>query len=523
MSNKAESMKVGTPRGGRARRLGAYQPTARRVALGVALLVAGLANGFAPIDGWAGSEAERLLRSGDLSGAWQASSAEVSRHPLDLDAQERRIDIALSLGLRDLVLPDLRALARGEANRADAHYLLGRISLDIGEAEAHYRAALDREPRHARALMGIGAIRRATGEPGPAAEQYRRALEIDPRLSEAWAGLQASLLQVGDLEGAVDAAQRAMRAVPDEPDPYIATATLQPERALTVLRAGVARVGDDPRLRASFARALLDAGDGPAAAEQAKAAAKLAPGYAEAGYLGLVAREMTEKRLDVDGWRELQKAQAADDRADAQRAFEELVARYPRSALAWLGLGRVRADGGDLEAAAVDLARAASVGGDEPEILATRGLVLLRAKRHDEAFPALAAAYSARPSDVALGVATVQAAAGAGRASEARQLAVAVLNRHPQDMRAIFQAAQTLSSQGDKEGAYLAIRQSIPHQPDPRVLVALAAAARDAGYYAEAAEILDRLAAVLDLPKARELAEQLKREELQRRAGSPPR
>jgi tetratricopeptide (TPR) repeat protein len=523
MSNKADNMRRGTPIGSAGASASAYPARSLRGMIGALTLALAVATGAPITEAFAASEAEKLLRVGDLSGAWSAASAEVEARPLDVDAQERRIDIALSMGLRELILPELRTLARGAPDRADPHYLLGRIALEPSEAEAFYRVALERDPQHARAHMGIGAIRRATGKLSEAATSYRRALELDPSLAEAWAGLQAALLQAGDVAGAVDAARRAMRAIPGEPDPYIAVATLEPARALDVLRAGVGRVPDDPRLRTALARAQLDAGDGAGAAEQVAAALRLAPGFPEAGYLAMVAREHVERRLDTAGWRDLQAAQRLEARAEALAAFQSLVERYPRSGLAWLGLGKIRADGGDLELAATDLARAASVSGDEAEVLATLGIVLLRARRPDEAVGPLSAAARARPADVALGIALVQAAAGAGRAAEARELAVDLVRRHPSDLRAIFQAAQLLSAQGDREAAYLVLRQSVPNQPDPRLLVALAAAARDAGYYAEAAEILERLATVLELPRARELADQLKREELQRRSGGAPR
>lgn len=489
---------------------GAYQQALRLAGSALLLLSLGLATSHASSSG----DAERLLRSGDLSAAWQAAQHEAEASPDDLDVQERLIDIALALGVQDLVVPRLRDDLKARPDRAASHYLLGRVALEAPEAEAHYQAALKRDPNFSRAHMGLGAIRRADGQLDEAVKLYRRALNREPTLSEAWAGLQASLLQQGDMQGALEAAKEATQVIPTEPDPYIAAATLEPARARETLEIGVKTVGNDPRLYAMLARVYLDSGEGEEAQQALLEALKLAPNYAEAGYLFLVAREIQEKRLDPEGWRALQAAQAEKDPDKARVAFDDMVGRYPNSALAWLGLGKVRAEAGDLEAGALDLARAASLSRGEPEVLANQGLVLLRAGRADEAFPPLHAAVKQRPADVSLTIAAIEAATGAGRKQDARKVAVDGLKRHPQDLRMIFQTAKVLSNQGDREGAYLVLRDSLKNQPDPRLIVALAAAARDAGYYAEAAEILDRLSKVMDLPRAKELADQLKQEAL---------
>lgn len=470
----------------------------------------------------AASEAEQLVRAGDLSAAWEAAVAQAKADPDDLDAQELRIDLAFALELRDLVLPELRALSRAQPDKPGPHYLLGRIALEASEAEAHYTKALELEPGHARSHMGIAAVRRAQGDLSAAAAAYRRALEADPSLSEAWAGLQAALLQQSDFEGAIQVSNDALRLVPDDPDTYIAAATIQPERALDILLVGARRIDDDPRLYAVLARAHLDAGQGEQALRRAKQALTITPGFSEAGYLALVAREMVGDRLDPSGWADLQAAQRLDAADEARRAFDRLVDRYPTSALAWLGRGKVRAESGELEASLRDFARAVSLARDEPEVLANHGLALLQAGRPDEALPSLKRASTERPADVSLGIAVVRAATGAGQPQLARELAVGLVQRHPQDLRAIFHTAQLLSAQGDSEAAYLLLRESLPRQPDPRLIVALAAAARDAGYYAEAAEILERLAKLFDLPKAQEIADQLKREAASGAAGSKP-
>lgn len=466
----------------------------------------------APSLAWGASEAEVRMRAGDVAGALPLARQQAASRPDDLDAQELYIDLGLGLGLRHHVEALYRDRVADNPNDADAHYLLGRVVPSPDEALEAYNKTLELSPEHARAPMGIGAVKRATGDLPGAIDSYKTALQRDPTLVEAWSGLQAALLQAGRIGEAQQTARRFLQAIPDEPDPYIAVATLEQDRALEVLAVGVKRVPDDPRLHALYARTLLDDGQAGPALAQVRTALQRAPSYAEVQFLGMVAREMQAGVLDVDGWRALGKAQNMTDGAQARAAWANLTQRYPRSALTWLGLGKVLGALGDMQGAIAPLRKASELSPDEVEVQATYGLALLRTGRHAQALPWLERASAGRPRDASLALARVQAVQGSGDAQAARTLAVQAYKDHPHDLEVALVTARILSEGGDRRGAYIALRDALPRIPDPRLVIALAAAARDAGYYLEAAEILDRLGRTLDNDKARALSRQLRQE-----------
>lgn len=486
----------------------------RVIALCVGLALAGAAN--------AGSAAESRLRAGDMAGAIPLARAEAANNPGDLDAQELYIDVAIHLGLHALVLPDYQGRVKKNPNDADSHYLLGRVALDAVDAERHYREALRLDPAHARAPMGLAAVQRATGKLAEAEQSYRQALARDETLSEAWAGLQATLLQQDRVDDAAQEARRALAAVPDEPDAYVAVATLEPGYAVEVLKVGVKRVPDDPRLRNLFARHLLEAGDGRGARRQTEAALALAPGYPEADFLRMVSRSMEDKNLDAPGWKAIRSAQDVAEPGPAQDAWSQLVSAYPDSPVPWLGRGKIRAVRGDLNGARDDLARAVSLASDEVEVQASYGLLMLRGGEAAKAVPWLAKAAAARPQDGSLAAAHVRAAQLAGPPEDARKVASNAYRAHPHSRAVVLATAQVMSQQGDVNGAYMALRDALPKIPDPVIVVALAAAARDAGNLDEAADILDRLARTLKSDKVREVAEQVKQEALAAKVKDAP-
>lgn len=457
----------------------------------------------------AATPAEVRMRVGDVAGALPLARQDAQQDPSDLDAQELYIDLGLSMGLRHHVEALYRDRVANNPGSADAHYLLGRVVPSPEEAITAYERALELQPDHPRAPMGIAAVKRALGELDVAEQQYRTALARDEDLVEAWSGLQATLLLAGKVEQARAESRRFLQTVPDEPDPYIAVATLERDRARDVLAVGVERVPDDPRLRSLYVRALLDKGDAGMARRQADLVLQQAPGYAEVQFLRMVAVSMDSGRLDAAGWSALQQAQRAEDPAQARAAWKRLTERYPRSALTWLGYGKVLGATGDVDGARAALTKALSIRPDAVETRATLGLLHLQQGQAKAAVPLLADASRARPRDASLAVAHLRAVEALGDADATRALAVATYQAHPHDLNAALVTARILSEQGDRKGAYVSLRDALPRIPDPRLVVALAAAARDAGYYAEAADILQRLGRTLDNDTARKLADQL--------------
>ncbi len=162
-----------------------------------------------------------------------------------LQAETRVLAIIESLGVkrenlrRTIATNMMRAGRAGTAARVLAPFdtspdpatqvLAGQIAASLGrfaEAEAHFRAALEREPRNAAAQAGIGIVLLGRGRPGPAREALERAVADDAGLAEAWNALGVVHAQAGETGAAVSAWERAVAIDPSLADAWFNLALL---------------------------------------------------------------------------------------------------------------------------------------------------------------------------------------------------------------------------------------------------------------------------------------------------------
>jgi Tfp pilus assembly protein PilF len=81
-------------------------------------------------------------------------------------------------------------------DRADLKSALAEALLKTGDAagaEADFRAALARNPKDPRALVGLARIAESKGDMAAAINMYAQALSLDPNLPEARAALSRAL------------------------------------------------------------------------------------------------------------------------------------------------------------------------------------------------------------------------------------------------------------------------------------------------------------------------------------------
>jgi tetratricopeptide (TPR) repeat protein len=85
------------------------------------------------------------------------------------------------------------------------HFLSGLEEL-AADAERHYRAALDANPRHARSLAGLGILRAAAAKYGEATELFEKAIAADPNDVDVALSYAESLMQdqIGALAQSTD-------------------------------------------------------------------------------------------------------------------------------------------------------------------------------------------------------------------------------------------------------------------------------------------------------------------------------
>ncbi len=446
---------------------------------------------------------QTLLRAGEVPAALDAARAAVAASPRDPEAHELLIDILMSLGLGTSAQSAYQALVTRDPQDPLYVYLLGRATLGADGARAAYGRALDLDPKLGRAWMGLAAVDRAEGKLEEARVKYNMALSLDPSLGEAWAALWSIEARAGDPEQALSIAQRAIQAVPDDPDPYLAAARLQPQSALATLAKGAAVVDDDPRLFAALGRAQLEAG----ALEEARASFErsltIYPSSPQTTLDLALAEERIAGQIDAEGAALLERGRAAagEDPARALEAFTLAAQRYPTSFLPLYARGSLLAEhreslagptGGALEQAEADLRAAWELAPASVDVQGALGLLLLSRGMAEEAAPLLDSAALARPQDIPLGLASARAHDRLGDSRGPVKYSD-VIERFPADPRGYMALAESLSAAGDTQGAYEALTRGVQRTGDGALLVALAAAAMDLGRPGEAAAMLQQI------------------------------
>lgn len=456
----------------------------------------------------AGSEAEDLLLRGQLGTAIEVAQADAQEHPGDISAQELWIDIMLTAGQAPQTAARYTEWTRIRPEDPDAHYLVGRATLDPEASREAYEIALRLRPNHARAHMGMGAIHRGLKDLDSAVEAYQRAVRYDPTLSEAWAGLAASWLGQNRPNEAKRVCRDAIKNVPSEADAYLTLAMLAPEESELILLQAVRNVPGDPRTHAAQGARLLVSGQPVKALAAAETALAIEGTNPQALRTRMFARSMVAGNLDDAGFKSIDMLQGSDDGGRVAE-WDALVVAYPKSSLPLMGRASVTARE-ELSGALVDLSLAVRLEPDNEEALASYGLVLLEARRFDEALVMLRKATMVRPRDASLNEALARAAAATGDIAFATTKLEEVIAERPDRVNSVVLLAGIMSESGDKEAAYALLRGAVGRNRDATLALALAGAARDIGRVLEAADILEALGNQLGSAQMLESAKNLR-------------
>jgi tetratricopeptide (TPR) repeat protein len=430
-------------------------------------------------------DAEARLRLGDVGGALETVRAHVASVPGDLSAHELLIDIVVTTGDGSSVVQHYRSRTEDRPEEADAWYLLGRAEPSPQDSRLAFEKALSIDPGHARAWMGVGAVRRGFGAAADATDAYEKAVALDASLAEAWNGLLALELQAGDQHGAREVALRATEAVPQDPEAWLALGVLEPGRSVAHLEKAAALVPEEHRVWLALARARFDAESWTDAKVAYGRALEILPidGAARAE-LGMVG-EIILGRLDGQGAKTLLDIRQAKPGV-ARVKLDKVVASHPGSGWAHLVRGNVAHTAGDVATAEADLSSAHKILDPSPEAAAAYGLFLLGEKRHREARSLLAGATAARPWSDGLAVAAALARAGMDERDEAIVELEAVAVRFPrQPAPATALARLLLESQRPGE-AVDALARALMANPRLALLNTLVAVAQQTGMEARA-------------------------------------
>ncbi|MCU0722995.1 MAG: hypothetical protein MUC63_05180, partial [Planctomycetes bacterium] len=291
-------------RGGRTASPALRAPSAAALALWAAL--AGCA-AVAPEDRETPWTARSLLAAGlrasergDLEGAEEAIRAAIAEAPSLVEAHRALQDVLEHEFRGAEAFETYRSLAASRGRDPDSLYLLGRLTRDPEEQAALFREALDADPSGYWPNLSMGYALLLDRSYGEAERHFRKALEARPGSPGAWAFVAQARASDLELEEAIEAWGEAARLDPRDPAPALQTARLLLalgrrelafEAALPLL--------DDPeapaeRVRAVLRKALLDDPGGPRTLRALEAELRSlgsAPGdparMAFAGYLAL--------------------------------------------------------------------------------------------------------------------------------------------------------------------------------------------------------------------------------------------
>jgi tetratricopeptide (TPR) repeat protein len=247
-------------------------------------------------------------------------------------------------GKLDRAITAFRRALRLDDSLAEVHNDLGAAYFQkrwYAEAEACFRKAIERDPRHGVAHANLGAALRALGRIGDSRRAYQRAL---------WLKLLA-LLPSFLRRSAPQRAAASKPAAEEDPDALHASAVAREAKrdygeALRLVRSALERRADRSEYHVSLARLLLRAGDLTGALHAATTALKLEPGSAaiHATISGIfhpwrndLAEQAARHALELDGALPLAHANLAaalwgQSRLDeAERAIREAVRLEPQS------------------------------------------------------------------------------------------------------------------------------------------------------------------------------------------------
>jgi Flp pilus assembly protein TadD len=247
-------------------------------------------------------------------------------------------------GKLDRAITAFRRALRLDDSLAEVHNDLGAVYFQkrwYAEAEACFRKAIERDPRHGVAHANLGAALRALGRIGDSRRAYQRAL---------WLKLLA-LLPSFLRRSAPQRAAASKPAAEEDPDTLHASALAREakrdyDEALRLVRSALERRADRSEFHVSLARLLLRAGDLNGALHAATTALKLEPGSAaiHATISGIfhpwrndLAEQAARHALELDDALPLAHANLAaalwgQSRLDeAERAIREAVRLEPKS------------------------------------------------------------------------------------------------------------------------------------------------------------------------------------------------
>lgn len=233
---------------------------------------------------------DETVAAGELTSKGPGGIASVTAGMANADPRVIEAEALLAEGRYQRALAVIDEAIAAKPTHARFHYVRGNALSYLdrdGDARAAYRQAIELSPEdalpHAALASSLAFARGASdADRKLAIEELQTALRLDPELASAHRALGAVLLDTGDTQAAIAALETADRLRVDVETIYL-LAQAHGEAGSLEEAVGHARraVELEPGangadLRLLLARLLLQAGDGPAAAEEFQRVGKLA-------------------------------------------------------------------------------------------------------------------------------------------------------------------------------------------------------------------------------------------------------
>lgn len=225
----------------------------------------------------------RLGRRRDLPTPDQGSQAQ---------QYSERAQAAIDRGDLESARTEMLQLVAHSPTSAEAHHRLGRILQlqgRLSEAEACFRKALELDHDYVGALIGLGTIEAAKGEPQSALKRFETAIEIEPNDAEAHFARAGILEVLGRTDDALAAYFRTLEFNPLHPEVSLRIGAIQlarnqPDQALVRLDQAVDQAPDDGEAHLLRGRAHLVLHHAPQAIVDFRIAARQLSGRADVHY-----------------------------------------------------------------------------------------------------------------------------------------------------------------------------------------------------------------------------------------------
>ncbi|HME26553.1 MAG TPA: XrtA/PEP-CTERM system TPR-repeat protein PrsT [Acetobacteraceae bacterium] len=372
---------------------------------------------------------------------------------------------------------NLRNAVRSDPQNAEAHFWLGKVSLELGDpvaAEREARAARDRgfDPHQAvpllaqsllaqqkakdllaelkpdgkdavldaSILVARGYAQIALNDTGEAQASFALAEKTAPNAVEPLLAGARLLASRGDLEGAQGKIDRAINAQPKSPEALLAKAEILRSKgdatgSLAVLDQMLTDQPGNTRALLDRAGLLIATGKSDKAKGDLDAVLKATPGNVQAIYLQAVIQVQAKDYKAADATLEKINAYIAriprgyflqsvvkeqlGQAAQAEEAIRRYIARTPNDLAGYKVLARLQFAKRRPDLAAETLAKVVESGQGDAEAYDLLGRAYAATGRSDESVKAFQKAESLAPNDVGLQTRLASARMGAGQAESA--------------------------------------------------------------------------------------------------------